>query len=179
MSFLWQYEDVNFSYYLVLWDCDVITGSSSKNTLKRVCVCSSGRTFILDGLGLQLYLKRVSGTGVFLWILRNFWENLFYRTPLGNCFCIWLLLSLTVNRVVKAQSSIWSGRVFYNKIFRYELAQVSLNFEIFTLTITDIIFGANIWNTLSKSGLRKWVGTFDIQLMIWSNVCSIPAPRWL
>ena len=27
-----------------------------------------------------------SGTGVFLWILRNFSEKLFYRTRLGNCF---------------------------------------------------------------------------------------------
>ena len=24
--------------------------------------------------------------GVFLWILRNFWEHLFYWTPLGDCF---------------------------------------------------------------------------------------------
>ena len=31
-------------------------------------------------------LKRDSGTGVFLWILRNFWEHLFYRTPLDDCF---------------------------------------------------------------------------------------------
>ena len=24
----------------------------------------------------------------FLWILRNFWEHIFYRTPLDNCFCL-------------------------------------------------------------------------------------------
>ena len=35
---------------------------------------------------LQLYLKRDSGTGVFLWILRNFQEHFFYRTPLDGCF---------------------------------------------------------------------------------------------
>ena len=35
---------------------------------------------------LQLYLKRDSGTGVFEWVLRNFYEHLFYRTPLGDCF---------------------------------------------------------------------------------------------
>ena len=28
-----------------------------------------------------------SGTGVFLWILWKFKEHLFYRTPLGDCFC--------------------------------------------------------------------------------------------
>ena len=27
------------------------------------------------------------GTGVFLWILRNFLEHLFYRTPRDDCFC--------------------------------------------------------------------------------------------
>ena len=32
-------------------------------------------------------LKRNSGTGIFLWILRNFWEKLFYGKPLGDCFC--------------------------------------------------------------------------------------------
>ena len=31
---------------------------------------------------------RDSGTGVFQWILRNFQEHLFYRTPLGDCLCI-------------------------------------------------------------------------------------------
>ena len=31
-------------------------------------------------------LKRDSGTDVFLWILRNFQEHLFYITPLGDCF---------------------------------------------------------------------------------------------
>ena len=35
---------------------------------------------------LQLYLKRDSGTGVFLRILRNFQEHFFYRTPLDGCF---------------------------------------------------------------------------------------------
>ena len=32
------------------------------------------------------FLKRNSGTGVFLWILRNFYEHLFYKKPLGDCF---------------------------------------------------------------------------------------------
>ena len=40
---------------------------------------------ISQNWGLQLYKKRDSGTGVFLWILWNFQEHLFYRTPLGDC----------------------------------------------------------------------------------------------
>ena len=40
--------------------------------------------------GKYLYLfalKIGSDTGVFLWILWNFWEYLSYRTPPGDCFC--------------------------------------------------------------------------------------------
>ena len=39
-------------------------------------------------LWFKLYLKRDSGTSVFVWILQNFWEHLFYRTRLGECFYI-------------------------------------------------------------------------------------------
>ena len=44
-----------------------------------------GQVFSCE-FGLQLYQKRNSGTGVFQWILRNFWEHPFYRTPPGNFF---------------------------------------------------------------------------------------------
>ena len=36
--------------------------------------------------GLQLYWKRVSGTSVFLWILRNFEEHLFLQSTSGGFF---------------------------------------------------------------------------------------------
>ena len=45
-------------------------------------------------LSLQLHLKRESVTGFPLRILRNFEEQLFYRTPPGGCFCIAPVLSL-------------------------------------------------------------------------------------
>ena len=32
-------------------------------------------------------LKGDSNTGVFLWILQNFWEELFWRTSANGCFC--------------------------------------------------------------------------------------------
>ena len=35
----------------------------------------------LQAWGLQLYQKRDSGAGVFLWILSNFQQHFFYRTP--------------------------------------------------------------------------------------------------
>ena len=39
------------------------------------------------GWGLRLYFKKDSGGGVFLWILWNFQEHLFYRAPVDDCFC--------------------------------------------------------------------------------------------
>ena len=36
--------------------------------------------------GVQPYLKRESDAGVFLWILWNFQEHLFYRSPPDDCF---------------------------------------------------------------------------------------------
>ena len=40
----------------------------------------------LKASGLQLYLKIDSDTGVFLWILWNLLEQLFYRTPVNDFF---------------------------------------------------------------------------------------------
>ena len=44
---------------------------------------------------IERILKDTLGTGVFLWILRHFWEHLFYRTPPDYSFCkVWELLTL-------------------------------------------------------------------------------------
>ena len=46
----------------------------------------------LQGSRSAALLKRDSNTGAFLWILRNFWKHLVYRTPPGGCFwmqCHW------------------------------------------------------------------------------------------
>ena len=40
----------------------------------------------LVGYQVVCSLSNDSGTGVFLWIWRNFTEYLFYRTPLDDCF---------------------------------------------------------------------------------------------
>ena len=53
----------------------------SQNSQDHTCA----RVFFsikLRAWGLQLYSERDSGTGIFLWILQNFLEHLFYRTPL-------------------------------------------------------------------------------------------------
>ena len=45
--------------------------------------CYSFFSFPCCFLSINFILKRDSGTGVFLWILQNFWKHLFYRTPLA------------------------------------------------------------------------------------------------
>ena len=45
------------------------------------------------------YWKRDSGTDVFLWILRNFEEHVFYRTPPSDCFSNIIDLSKDVREI--------------------------------------------------------------------------------
>ena len=42
------------------------------------------RNYKFSGFPITL-LKKNSGTSVFLWILLNFLEHLFHRTPPGDC----------------------------------------------------------------------------------------------
>ena len=58
-----------------------ISQNSQKNTCARLSFLIKKRAG-----GLQLYLKRGSGAGVFLRILLSFWKHLFYGTPLDDCF---------------------------------------------------------------------------------------------
>ena len=70
---------------------------------------------------LQLSYKRDSSAGVFLWLLRNFLEHLFYRTPLYDCFCaLWHLAT---------------GNSYHN---------VSETFAIGKLTVVSIILHRNV-----------------------------------
>ena len=73
----------------------------SQNSQEHICA----RVSILIKLpasGLQLYLKRDPGTGVFLWILRDFWEHLSYKTLAGDCFCnlffIYTLIKVAIEK---------------------------------------------------------------------------------
>ena len=56
--------------------------NSQENTL-----CQSRFFNKVAGLRPAALIKSDSGTDVFLSILRNFYEHLFYRTAPGDCFC--------------------------------------------------------------------------------------------
>ena len=49
-------------------------------------LCQSLFLIKLQSSGLQRYLKRDSGTGVFLWILWKFLRTPFFRIPPSDCF---------------------------------------------------------------------------------------------
>ena len=68
------------------WRCSVKKGALrnfANFTGKHLCQ----KRFFNKVAGLRGYQKRVSGTGVFLWILRNFSEYLFLLNTSGGCFC--------------------------------------------------------------------------------------------
>ena len=70
----------------VLWEKVFL--KISQNSRENTCARDSSLIKLqpLQAWGLQLYKKRDSGLGVFLWILWNFQEHFFYRTPLDDCF---------------------------------------------------------------------------------------------
>ena len=63
----------------------------SQNLQKKTNLCQNLIFNKVAGLRPATLLKRDPGTGVFLWILWNFQEHLSHRTPLGDCFCMFLI----------------------------------------------------------------------------------------
>ena len=77
----------------VTWEAAVCSCSSEQMlieilqySLENICV---GVFFLikLHDLRPATLFKRDFNTGVFLWILRNFYEQLFLQNASGGCFC--------------------------------------------------------------------------------------------
>ena len=60
--------------------------SSHRRCSVRKGVLRNFAKFTGKHLCQSLFFNKVAGTSVFLWILRNFWEHFFYRTPADDCF---------------------------------------------------------------------------------------------
>ena len=99
----------NVSYSNVSYVTTVHHVNTTSEKQKHPPGCSIKKCVLesLDGSwkmawGLQLYLKRDSGTSIFLWVLQNFQERLLCRTLPDDCFWkkkisfnkSWLWLSL-------------------------------------------------------------------------------------
>ena len=72
--------------------------------------------------GLQLYLKIDSGTGVFLWILQNFWEHL--RTTVSVTKPTFELQIFHVIMTFLQSSEAATGGVLLEKVF-LKISQIS------------------------------------------------------
>ena len=63
------------------------------------------------------FINKDSGSGVFLWILRNFWEHLFYRTPDKY---IWEYLIITGSNVIDSTDTRTDGKSWHWKLKKQE-----------------------------------------------------------
>ena len=126
------------------------------------------------------FLKKlqVSGTGVFLWISWNFWEQLFCRIPPDDCF--WLLIFLKYYYCVSPFNDTHRERqVFHSIQYRNGWLAASDLFHMFTQSIKFYTFhyqykclenvihpidSANGWLLLSASFTSKFGLVFVLTL---------------
>ena len=69
-----------------------ISQNSQENTYSRASFLIK-----LEVWHLQIYLKRDSGKGVFLWILWHFQEHIYYRKPPDDCFREYPVRTIFIN----------------------------------------------------------------------------------
>ena len=85
-----------------------ISQNSQKNTGARASFLIK-----LQASGLQLYWKRDSSTGVSLWILWDFYDQLFLQNSSGGCFCF---LSVSLLLPVRFTLSYLPPPLFYSEV---------------------------------------------------------------
>ena len=105
-----------------------ISQNSQENTCARVSLLIK-----LQASSLQLYQIRDSNTGVSLWILWNFLEHLFYRTPMDDCF------SLIINKNDKDKDKIKF------KFFPYHFALKNVEAFIVFFAALQFIVLIHLW----------------------------------
>ena len=85
--------------------------------------------------GLQLYLKRDSGTGVFLWILRNFKEYLsteHLKTTVSYKKCVCFETLTITYYLQKGNTSEKANETMYSRFITWWNNSVSLNIQMST-----------------------------------------------
>ena len=93
----------------------------SQNSHKSTCARVSFLNKVAGGAACNFIKKRDSDTGAFLWILRNFWEQLFYRTPPGDCF--YLCPRLCVVLIFFSFFFSWFLSLFVMCVYRYVICR--------------------------------------------------------
>ena len=73
-------------------------------------------------------LKRGSNTSVFLWNLRNFSENLFFRTSRNNCFCQVQLsqgvIKKSLSENIENKEKKRLIKTYFLRIFRWKIFKI-------------------------------------------------------
>ena len=116
-----------------------------------------------------ILLKIDSSNGVFLWILRDFWELFFYRTPLDGCFCIFsfaLLFFLPPNKQMETESFLFLNMF----ITSFELDDYHKFYFIKSPSIKYCVFQA--WIAHPKVGPSLPYSFYSVRRNKWSSSCS-------
>ena len=119
-------------------------------------------------------LKADSGTDVFLWILRNFWEYIFYTTPL-----VWLVLEWHIvviqRRISGHVKHLW--RNFFAKIINgfYRSSRPEVFCKKGVLKRFIKFTGKHLWNAWGMQLYKKWVSGTGAFL----EFCEIAKKRFL
>ena len=102
---LWYSSFISTKYLWVVHGFHIVIVSRSSSKIKNILLEAATRGVLWKKVFLKVsqnsqentcarvfFLIKLQATGlfsgVFLWILRNLKERLFYRTPLGDCFCV-------------------------------------------------------------------------------------------
>ena len=83
-----------------IWKISILYPKTSKEFYHQIKFrksIMSRRCFLIKIKGLQLYQKRDCNACVFLVILPNFYEQLFWRTSVNGCFWEFFLLCQSLN----------------------------------------------------------------------------------
>ena len=109
----------------------------------------------MQAWGLQRYRKRDSGTGVFLWILQNFQEHLFYRTPLGDC----LYIDYFFSRKILDYPQIINSSKMNERTLNYTWPKLTKYFDIFFTLAPGVgkYSPLQIWRIYRKGWLNEWL----------------------
>ena len=129
---------------------------TSQNSHENTCA----RVSLFRDWNLKLYLKRDSGTAVFMWILRNYSEHFFFQNTSGGCFCNEICLWGRWNPSIKTKMVLFLIRVFlitnYLKVV-YLLSKtrlsitVALSFCLQICFLQGMKYAAFIFSLFSES----------------------------
>ena len=80
---------------------------------------------------LELFCKRDSGTGFFLWILRNFWEHFFLHNMSDGCFWSINFLTCFLHKVSKCSLMFRFLSILIPKSYSHLLRVVAFFIDIY------------------------------------------------